>query len=214
MPVEKAKPRWERRKDSRPTELLAAALDLFVDRGYAAARLEDVAINAGVTKGTLYLYFKSKEDLFKAVIRENLLPALDEAEQLVDQYQGHSAALFREFMLGWWARIGETKLSGITKLMMAEAGNFPEVASFYHDEIISRSDRLIIRMLERGIARGEFRAVNLAQAHRVIVAPMLMLMLWKHAFGLCSPEPISSTEFLDCLIDLLMNGLAAPSGRN
>lgn len=211
----KNKPRWARRKDARPQELLDAALDLFVERGYAATRLEDVAAQAGVSKGTLYLYFTNKEELFKAVVRENMLPVLAEAEQSIDQYQGTSAALFREFILGWWQQIGATKLSGITKLMMAESGNFPEVAQFYHDEVISRSNTIIIRMLKRGIARGEFRNVDVVQANKVICAPVIMLMMWKHSFGACQNDSMSADDYLQCFIDLLLRGLltdpAAPS---
>jgi AcrR family transcriptional regulator len=203
----KNKPRWERRKEARPQELLAAALDLFVERGYAATRLDDVAAQAGVSKGTLYLYFTNKEELFKAVVRENLLPVLVEAEKNIDGYEGHSAGLFREFILSWWEKIGATKLSGITKLMMAEAGNFPEVAQFYHDEFIARANTLIIRMLERGVARGEFRKVDVVQAKSVICAPVLMLMMWTHSFNACHIEPISPEDYLNCYIDLLLNGL-------
>jgi AcrR family transcriptional regulator len=206
----KNKPRWTRRKDARPQELLAAALALFVERGYAATRLDDVAARAGVSKGTLYLYFASKEELFRAVVRENLVPVLDEAEQIIDAYAGDSASLLREFILGWWQRIGDTPLSGLTKLMMAESGNFPEVAKFYHDEIISRSDALIVRMLERGMARGEFRQEDAAQARLVIVSPILMLTLWQHSFDLCRPEPISVSNYLDTVIDLMMHGLLPP----
>ena len=204
------KPRWTRRKDARPQELLAAALTVFVERGYAATRLDDVATLAGVSKGTLYLYFPSKEDLFRAVVRDNLLPVLDEAEQIIDTYEGHSANLMRDFILGWWQRIGDTPLSGLTKLMMAESGNFPEVAKFYHEEIISRSDALVIRMLERGMARGEFRQVDAARAHMVIVAPVLMLTLWKHSFDQWRAEPIPVAEYLSTVIDMMLHGLVAP----
>jgi AcrR family transcriptional regulator len=202
-----SKPRWERRKDARPQELLAAALDLFVERGYAATRLDDVAAKAGVSKGTLYLYFTNKEELFKAVVRENVLPVIGEAEGMVDAYEGASAGLFRDIALGWWARIGNTKLSGITKLIMAESGNFPEVAQFYHDEVITRGNAMITRMLERGIERGEFRAVDVTQTMNVVIAPMLMLMMWKHSFGACACGPISADEYLDTFIDLVLNGL-------
>ena len=205
----KSKPRWERRKVARPQELLAAALDLFVERGYAATRLDDVAARTGVSKGTLYLYFENKEELFKAVVRENLVSALAEAEDYIEQYSDTSSALLREFILGWWERIGETKLSGITKLMMAESGNFPDVARFYHEEVISRSHALITRMLQRGIASGEFRAINTDHANRVIVAPVVMLMMWKHSFNACQMTPISAPEYLDCLLDLITNGLLA-----
>jgi AcrR family transcriptional regulator len=204
-----ARPRWTRRKDARPNELLAAALELFVERGYAATRLDDVAAKAGVSKGTLYLYFTNKEELFKAVVQENIVPLLAEAEQIIDNYSGHSSDLFREFILAWWDRIGATSLSGITKLMLAEAGNFPEVVKFYHDEVISRSNILIIRMLERGIARGEFRPLDTRQVKQVVVAPVLMLMLWKHSFAICNIEAIDPRAYLETTIDLLCNGMLA-----
>jgi AcrR family transcriptional regulator len=210
-----SKPRWERRKEARPQELLAAALDLFVERGYAATRLDDVATRAGVSKGTLYLYFANKEELFKAVVRENVLPIIGEAETIIDAYEGSSADLFREIVYGWWERIGATKLSGITKLMMAESCNFPEVAQFYHDEVISRGNAMIIRMLERGMQRGEFRKVNVRHAMNVVCAPMLMLMMWKHSFSACQAEPVSPNDYLNSFIDLFLHGLlensAAPS---
>lgn len=201
------KPRWERRKDERPQELLAAALDLFVDKGFAATRLNDVAARAGVSKGTLYLYFTNKEDLFKAVVRENLLPLLDEAESLVDNFDGHSADLLRDIMLGWWQRIGDTRLSGITKLMMAESGNFPELAEFYHQEMIVRGNAMIARILERGMARGEFRKIDAHMTTQAIIAPMIMLMMSKHAFGNCQIRPVSPLAYLNNFIDLCLRGM-------
>ncbi|KIF81779.1 TetR/AcrR family transcriptional regulator [Noviherbaspirillum autotrophicum] len=203
----KSKPRWTRRKDARPQELLAAALDLFVERGYAATRLEDVAARAGVSKGTLYLYFTNKEELFKAVVRENVVPVLGEAEGMISSFEGSTVELFREIILGWWDRIGNTKLSGISKLMMAESCNFPEVTQFYHDEVISRGNAMIARMLERGIERGEFRDIDVTQATSVVCAPMLMLMLWKHSFSACRIEPLSPESYLNSFIDLLLHGL-------
>jgi AcrR family transcriptional regulator len=209
-PIDKIKRRWERRKNARPQELLSAALDLFVERGYAATRLDDVAARAGVSKGTLYLYFTNKEDLFKAVVREHLVPVLGEAEQTIDQYEGHSSDLLRELILGWWTRVGDTKLSGISKLMMAESRNFPEVAQFYHDEVISRGNAMIARALERGMARGELRKIAPAQVTQVIVAPVIMLMLWKHSFSACQTEQVPPITFLNTFIDLLFVGLLIP----
>jgi AcrR family transcriptional regulator len=209
-PINKIKGRWERRKNARPQELLAAALDLFVERGYAATRLDDVAARAGVSKGTLYLYFTNKEDLFKAVIQEHLVPTLGEAEQTIDQYEGHSRDLLREIVMFWWQRVGDTQLSGLTKLMMAECGNFPEVAQFYHDEIITRGNAVIKRVLERGMARGELRKLDAEQVTQVIVAPVMMLMLWKHSFASCQSKPISPVAYLNTFIDVLLAGLLAP----
>jgi AcrR family transcriptional regulator len=205
----KSKPRWERRKDARPQELLAAALDLFVERGYAGTRLDDVASLAGVSKGTLYLYFENKEELFKAVVRENIVTALSDAEDLIAGYEGHSSELLRKLMLNWWSRIGQTKPSGISKLMMAESGNFPDVARFYHEEVVSRGEALLASVVQRGMARGEFRDIDANQAKLVLIAPMLMLMLWKHSFTGCRNEPIDTPAYLDCMLDLLTRGLEA-----
>jgi len=203
----KNQPRWARRKEARPQELLSAALDLFVERGYVATRLDDIARNAGVSKGTLYLYFTNKEDLFKAVVRENVVPVLGEAEETIGRFEGSSADLFRDIMMCWWERIGNTKLSGLTKLMMAESGNFPDVARFYHEEVVSRGNALVIRMLERGIERGEFRPIDVEQAMNVIVAPVVMLMLWNHSFNACRLEPLNPQDYLNCFIDLILRGL-------
>lgn len=202
-------PRWERRKQDRPQELLAAALQLFVERGYAATRLEDVAARAGVSKGTLYLYFDNKEGLFKSVVRANMLPLLDQTEALVDNYTGPSTELLRELILRWWEAVAQSGLTGITKLMLAESGNFPELARFYHDEIIARSDAMVVRILERGMARGEFRLIDPHSLKKVIVAPVVMLMLWDQSFGPCALTPIDPQAYLASLIDLCIHGLKA-----
>jgi AcrR family transcriptional regulator len=208
------KPRWERRKDARPQELLAAALDLFVERGFASTRLEDVAKRAGVSKGTLYLYFENKEELFKAVVRENIVPAIGAAEDIIAGFEGNSGELLRCILTGWWERIGDTKASGITKLMMAEAGNFPELASFYNEEVISRSTIMINGMLEAGMARGEFRQLDVAMVTQVLIAPILTLMLWKHSGGVCAEVANQAPTFIDTMIDLALNGLrVAPAAR-
>lgn len=201
------KPRWERRKDARPQELLAAALDHFVERGFAATRLDDVARAAGVSKGTLYLYFCSKEELFKAVVRESVIPMIGEAEGMIGQFTGTSAELLRLLMTTWWDRIGNTKLSGLTKLMIAEAGNFPELARFYQEEVIDRGDKLITAMLERGMARGEVRALDLDIAPRILIAPMIMMMIWKHSQGICQVEPDKLDAYLEQYIEMATHGL-------
>jgi AcrR family transcriptional regulator len=207
------KPRWERRKDARPQELLAAALDLFVERGFASTRLEDVAKRAGVSKGTLYLYFENKEELFKAVVRENIVPAIGDAEDIIAGFEGNSAELLRCVMMGWWERIGDTKASGITKLMMAEAANFPELANFYNEEVISRCTAMISGMLQAAVVKGEFRPMNVEALTQVLIAPVLTLMVWKHSPAPCGSSAMSPQAFLDTLIDMALHGvLAQPPG--
>ena len=205
------KPRWERRKGARPQELLDAALDLFVERGFAATRLDDVARAAGVSKGTLYLYFCSKEELFKAVVRESVVPHLGEAEGMLDHFTGNSADLLRGLMTTWWDKIGNTKLSGLTKLMIAEAGNFPELARFYQEEVIDRGEKLVTKMLERGIERGEIRHVDIEIASRILIAPILMMMLWKHSEGVCQIAPDKLGAYLEQFINMALHGLLVPA---
>ncbi|MES2107075.1 MAG: TetR/AcrR family transcriptional regulator [Pseudomonadota bacterium] len=201
------KPRWERRKDARPQELLAAALDLFVERGFAATRLDDIAKKAGVSKGTLYLYFSSKEELFKTVVRENVVPVIGQAEEMVDQFTGSSAELFREIIMGWWQAMGSTQLSGLSKLMMAEASNFPELAQFYNEEVIARSDAMVVRMLKRGMARGEIRPLNLEMAPRILIAPMIMQMISRHSTNACGVQDHELGPYIDTYVDMVLHGM-------
>ena len=203
-----APPRWSRRKEARPSELIAAALEVFVERGFAAARLDDVAARAGVTKGTLYLYFKSKEDLLEAVVRTGLVPVVREAESAVDTFDGHTAELMRHLVDVWWQSVGATPLSGIAKLVIAEAGNFPEVARMYHDEVIHPVSRLIGRLLERGVARGEFRRVEAKYVEQIAMAPLVMLNVWMHSFRRHASASIDPQRYLATYLDLLLAGLA------
>src|SRR3954471_12658340 len=126
----------ERRKEARPGELLDAALDLFVEKGFAATRAEEVAARAGVSKGTLFLYFPSKEELFKAVVRENISGRFEEWRREIEAFDGSSALMLRHCLKLWWNRVGATKASGINKLIIGEARNFPDIAAFYQDEVI------------------------------------------------------------------------------
>ena len=207
-------PRWSRRKAARPQELVAAALELFVERGFAATRLEDVAAAAGVSKGTVYLYFANKEELFKTVVRENLVPALARGTDLVDRFEGTTPELLRELLRGWWGLIGATPVSGLTKLIMAESGNFPDIARFYQEEVMVPGDELFTRVLARGVERGEFRALPPNPTTTLVCAPLVFLMLWQRSFGLYSHKEIDPDAYLDNLLETLLFGLTAGETRD
>ena len=210
----KIEPRFERRKDARPGEILDAALEVFVERGFAATRLDDVAQRAGVSKGTVYLYFDGKEELFKAVVRSGIVRAIEEAEQTVAGYEGSSADLLRALIAGWWQYIGSTKLSGIPKLMISEAQNFPELARFYYAEVIQRGSRLFATSIERGIARGEFRRLNVEHTVRAIMAPLIMRSILQHSFLPCNAATdIDTPAYFDNMLDLALNGLRSAPQR-
>lgn len=205
-----AGPRWKRRKDERPDEILAAALQLFSEHGYAATRLEDVAARAGVSKGTLYLYFDTKAELFKALVRSALIPNIEHAEAVVEGYRGPTRELLGELLTGFGRILLGSPLSGIPKLVISEAGNFPEIAEFYYQEVILRSSALLRRLLERGAERGEFRRIDADAAWRVVVAPLVLGVLWKHSFQRYEDAPTDFERYARAHLDLLLNGLLQP----
>lgn len=212
-PRRKALPRWQRRKEARPAEIVSAALAVFVERGFAATKLEEVARRAGVTKGTVYLYFESKEALFKAMVRETIVPIFARGEQMVAEHRGSSADLLTQLMRKWWERIGETSLSGIPKLMMAEAVNFPVLARFYYDEVVSRGHRLMASVLERGIKSGEFRPLDVKVTVKLAMAPLVHAANWRHSFALCTPEGLDIVTYLDHHIRIFLRGIATHPDR-
>jgi AcrR family transcriptional regulator len=205
--------RWTRRKQARPAELMAAALDLFVERGFAATRLDDVAAQAGVSKGTLYLYFSSKEELFKAVIRSGIVPLIERGERQLEEHQGPAADLLRDIVFGWWKSVGTTKLGGIPKLMFSECRNFPEIGKFYFEEVISRGHHLIQSVLASGMESGEFRQMDSKQAMRIVLAPLVFLLLWRYSFDFCDTDRIEPEKYLDQHLDMVINGLVPRTVR-
>lgn len=199
----------ERRKEARPGELLDAALDLFVEKGFAATRAEEVAARAGVSKGTLFLYFPSKEELFKAVVRENISGRYGEWNAEYDSFEGTSSEMLRYFLQMWWERLGATRASGITKLIISEARNFPEIAAFYQKEVIVPGQQLILRILQRGVDRGEFRVADPDYAVYAVIAPMIFLIMMKHSLGACVPQdhPLDPLRYIQSQADIMLNGL-------
>lgn len=205
--------RRERRKDARPGELLDAALDVFAERGFAGARLEDIAQRAGVTKGTVYLYFASKEELFEAVVRQTLVSSIARGQAALRDFDGPTPELLRLVLTGWWHRVVRTKAAALVKLICAEASNFPALARFYYDNVIEPGRRLQSRILERGIARGEFRKVDVPATVMSLILPMVMLCLHKHSLGACTPLELAvdPKAFIQHHAELVLQGLQAPA---
>lgn len=200
--------RHARRKDARPGELLDAALTLFVEKGFAATRVEEVATLAGVSKGTLFLYFASKEELFKAVVRENISGRFAQWNAEFENFKGSSADMLRLCMNAWWQQLGSTKASGICKLMMSEACNFPELAAFYQQEVIQPGNELIERILQRGVDSGEFRPIDMTYGVYVVLAPMLFLSMWRHSWGTCTTStPLVPEQYIAVQVETILNGL-------
>jgi AcrR family transcriptional regulator len=199
--------RWRRRKEARPAEILDAALACFAERGFAATRLDDVARRAGVTKGTLYLYFPNKEELFKAVVRQELVPNIARLEASLDSAVAPAARLLEQLMRVW-AEVAASPAGAISKIIIAEAGNFPDIARFYRFEVVDPGMAVFRRVLRAGIERGEFRPVDLDNTVRCIVAPLLMATLWRHSLGRHDPAGFELDALWRAHLRLLLNGLA------
>jgi AcrR family transcriptional regulator len=204
----------QRRKEARPQELLDAALSIFVEKGFAAAKTEEVAQRAGVSKGTLYLYYPSKEELFKAVVRQNLSALIAEGQELAAQYEGSSADLLSELLHIWWQRVGNTPAAGIHKIVLSEVRNFPELAQFYTDEVIIPADQLFCGCVQRGISSGEFRPMPLHEVAQALMAPVIFMAVHRHSFGCCPVHggiEISPENVLNTHLDLMLRGLQVRS---
>ncbi len=204
--------RRERRKEARPGELIQAALELFVEKGFSATRSEEVAARAGVSKGTLFLYFQTKEDLFREVIRTRLVDHFLAWGQEFEEFQGPTEDMLRSGLLAWWERIGNTPAGGLTKLVLSESRNFPEIAAYYQTSVVQPGRELLGRILQRGIDRGEFRAVDVSQAVMSVVSAMVFVMTWKHSIVSCTEQnaAFDPLAFLMTHVDLLLHGLQRP----
>jgi len=200
----------QRRKQARPQELLDAALALFVEKGFAATRSDEVARAAGVSKGTLYLYYPSKEELFKAVVRQNLSALIAEGVEMAEAHAGSTSELLVGLMVTWWQRLGNTPAAGIHKVVLAEVRNFPELAQFYADEVIVPADRLFSSAVQRGIDRGEFRPLPVHEVAHALMAPIIFQALHRHSFGACPVQErfaVDPESMLRTHLELILRGL-------
>lgn len=204
----KAPKRWSRRREARPQEILDAALSVIAEKGFAAARMADVAQRAGVTKGTIYLYFPSKEELFKSLVRAAIGGTLEQVTAYADAYQGSA----RELLVSVLRTIGSVLRTSdrivLPKIILAEAGNFPELVRFYRFEIIEKGLELFRGIVRRGIAQGEFREVPPEHVARLCVAPLLLGALWRATFAPFDPEPYDIGALIETHVDMLLSGLA------
>ncbi|MEM8788745.1 MAG: TetR/AcrR family transcriptional regulator [Pseudomonadota bacterium] len=205
------KPARRRRKDARPSEIITAAKQEFVEKGFADARLEDIAARAGVVKGTIYLYFENKEALFKDVIRSNLLPTVDEYTALVRDFPGPTPDLLKLMVRGMYDKMVRTELRSIIRILLAEGTKFPEILDFYHAEIVTKGEALLRTILERGIARGEFRDAPASHEQRMIVGPVIAAAFWQLTFE--AQEPLDLDSYIDAHLDMLMHGLCGANHR-
>lgn len=210
-------PRWHRRPDARREELIDAAVEVFGEMGFAGTRLEQVAQRAGVSKGTVYLYFDSKESLFQEMVRAKIVGNFAEGDALIENESISAREMLVRFIRSMWEIVRQPEKARLARIVNAEIGNYPELARFYLDEVILRSRRIVRTILARGVRLGEFRAIPHDYAVRAVTSLLVHSAMYQRFFGPYDPEVLSDDEVVDGIVDLVLEGVAKhgdQSGRN
>ena len=201
------KPKWRRRSTARPDEILDAALDLFIAQGYAATRVEDIARAAGLSKGAVYLYFNSKSAIFEGLVQRAIVPVIVNAEKMAKQNSRDPQVALKAMITNIATRMSDPRMAAIPRLVIAEAGQFPELAEMYHAEVIKRGLSVIERLLKRGTEAGTFRSIDPKSGLCNVVGPIITNMLLVNIFGEFDSSERDPRVFIESHLDILFNGL-------
>jgi len=197
-----------RRKAERPKEILEAAFEEFSRNGYAATTLDQVAERAGVTKGTIYVYFENKEHLFISMVHEVTKAALDTVHDMFERHDGSTAELLRaQFSFIYQHIVEDRRRREVVRMLIAEASRFPALADRYHEEIHRPCLDLLQKAIQRGIDRGEIRRSAIIECPQVIIAPIALVDLWLIMYD--TRQPLDIKAYFNALLDLVLNGLLA-----
>lgn len=194
-------PRYQRRKEDRPQEITEAAFAAFAEKGFTATKVEDVARRAGVSKGLLYLYFKTKEELFKAVIRSVVMPRVDELTRALDSSELGAEDFIRGPMLAFMKRLPGSPASIVIRLMISEAPKHPDLVDFYWDNVASRGLGALRQLLERGVANGEFRESAVNDLPQLFIAPVMMSVVWGIVFA---DRSLDTDKLIETQVDMIL----------
>lgn len=202
-----AGPKWRRRKTARPGEIIAAAKAEFSEKGFAAARLDDIAKRAGVSKGALYLYFETKTDLFGAVVRETVAPNIEAVAAVLETFPGPVWQLLGHLFERLPAVISEAGMAPVAKLVIAESRNFPELARVWHDAVISRALDTLTRIIERAQAKGEVRAGEARLFAVQLISPVVVSLLWAEVFAPIGAPAIDMAPLMRQHLATILRGI-------
>lgn len=200
-------PKWTRKPQARPEEVLEAALDLFAHNGFAATRMEDIAKSAGLSKAAIYLYFPSKEEVFKALVETRLVALRAQMAEHVSQLKGDPVAALRRIVQLWVASNADPRIIALPRIVLAESSRFPELADHYHRVVIAQTQSILVDLIETGITSGAFRSIDSKIAARALVAPLLFELLKQQAFKGHSDE-LSLSQLSEIFLDLFLSGVS------
>ena len=204
--------RREQQKQAKRLALIEAALAVFSRVGFAAAKIDDVAEEAGVSKGTVYLYFDSKEDLFEGMVKAKMMPMLEGAAEIAFDPDMSATARLKQHLRFFYTKVLDSDRRQIMRLIMAEGPNFPHLAEFYHANVLSRGQAMINAIIQQGIENGEFRNMSGHGLMHNVVAGALVAGVWKLVFDRF--QPIELDAYFETHIDLILNGLRAPTATD
>lgn len=206
-------PKWRRRKDARPAEIVVAALAVFSEKGFAAARLDDIAARAGVSKGALYLYFETKQELFTAVVRAAVTPNLDVIEQVAKTVDLPFAQLARMLLTQAAEVLSTTSIGSVAKMVIAESGNFPDLARVWHDEVVSRALGVVTGVIERAQGRGEVMPGDPRYHAFSMIAPMLLGVIWREVLMPVGAPAVDLRALAAQHVETALVGMLAEGGH-
>jgi len=199
--MDMAEPRYQRRKEDRPQEITEAAFSVFAEKGYAAARVEEVAKRAGVSKGLMYLYFKTKEELFKAVVKSVVVRRVDALVDAVETTDKTSEEFIRGPLLDFMKRVPGSPIAIVIRLLISEGQRHPDLVDFYWDNVVSKGLTAISRFIDRGVKRGEFRETAINDLPQLVLAPMMLSMIWRILFA---KRELDTDKLMETQIDMIL----------
>jgi len=202
-------PKWQRRAEDRPREICGAALEVFSEKGFASAKLEEIARRAGVSKGTLYLYFKDKEDLFRAVVRDTVAPNIDVVRSMVEGTDLAFADVIHVLLPRFAVIASQVRVGAVAKMVIGESRNFPELAKVWHDEVVSKALGMISGLVERAQAKGEVRSGDPRLHAFTLMGPMMMGLLWRETLQPAGGAPLDLEALAKQHADTVLAGLLA-----
>lgn len=195
----------QRRKDARPEEIVAAALEEFANKGFAATSLGSIAARAGIARSTIYLYFEDKEAVIEAAFRDHVEGAIRLSMDEAIAVDGPFDAVLRTMVTGIFNRFLEPDRLVLFKVLLTEGQQFPSLMERYHATTMANAKRLLSALLALGVARGEIREDALDYDHRIIIAPMILTAMWQLTFE--QVDPIDRPRFIDQYVDFLSRAL-------
>jgi len=199
-------PRYRRRKEDRPQEITAAAFDAFAEKGFAGTRVDDVAKRAGVSKGLLYLYFKTKEELFKAVVKSVVIRRVDRLIENVQTTELSSEDFIRGPLLSFLKQIPGSPVAIVIRLLIAEGPRHPDLVDYYYENVVAKALAAISGFVERGVARGEFRQSVISDLPHLVLAPVMLSIIWGIIF---SDKQLDTDTLIETQIDMILAHIKA-----